>query len=86
MCSSDLNLFLDAGYYAGNYFNTQNEAGAMAEKWGLERFLCSAGFQLEMCFFDFIDLGFQLSYLINGANLRTPEDKLIAGATFFLDF
>ncbi len=81
-----LNLFLDMGYYAGNYLNTKNDAGAMAEKWGLDRFLCSAGFQLEMCFFDFIDLGFQLSYLINGANLRTPYDRFIAGATFFLDF
>lgn len=81
-----LNLFFDIGYYAGNYFNTKNEAGAMAEAWGLERVLCSAGFQLEMCFFDFIDLGFQLSYLINGVNLRTPGERFIAGATFFLDF
>ena len=81
-----LNLFFDVGYYAGNYFNTKNEAGAMAEAWGLERVLCSTGFQLEMCFFDFIDLGFQLSYLINGVNLRTPDEKFIAGATFFLDF
>ncbi len=87
-----LNLFFDMGWHAGNYFNTGHNgvdaasASAMAEKYGLERFLCSTGFQLEMCFFDFIDLGFQLAYLINGANPRNPDSSFITGATFFLDF
>ncbi|MBP5162695.1 MAG: hypothetical protein ILP16_06940 [Spirochaetales bacterium] len=87
-----LNLFFDMGWHAGNYFNTGHngvaaaEAGAMAEKYDLKRFLCSTGFQLEMCIYDFIDLGFQLSYLISGDNMKTPGEKFITGATFFLDF
>ena len=81
-----LNLFLDMGWHAGNYFNSTNDAATMAEKYDLKRFLCSAGFQLELCIFDFIDLGFQLSYLISGDNMRTPGEKFITGATFFLDF
>ena len=87
-----LNIFLDLGYHAGNYLNTgvngvpAASAAAMAEKYGLQQFLCTTGFQLEMCFFDFIDLGFQLSYLINGENLKNPQNKFITGATFFLDF
>ena len=87
-----LNIFLDFGYHAGNYLNTgyngvaAASAKAMAEKYGLQQFLCTTGFQLEMCFFDFIDLGFQLAYLINGENLKNPQHKFITGATFFLDF
>ena len=81
-----LNIFFDMGWHAGNYFNSENSAADMAEQYDLKRFLCSAGFQLEMCIFDFIDLGFQLSYLISGDNMRTPGEKFITGATFFLDF
>ena len=81
-----LNLFFDIGYYAGDYFNTELSAKEMAEKYELKRVLCSAGAQLEISFFDFIDLGFQISYLINGYNLRNPEQRWITGATFFLDF
>ncbi len=81
-----LNLFFDVGYYAGDYFNTEISAKEMADKLGLERVLCSAGAQLELSFFDFIDLGFQVAYLINGYNMRNPEQYWITGATFFLDF
>ena len=77
-----LNLFLDMGWCAGNYLNSK----VSASEGGLERFLCSTGLQIEMCFFDFIDLGFQVAYLINGTNLRTPDNNWILGATFFLDF
>lgn len=81
-----LNVFFDVGYYAGDYFNTKISAKSQAEELGLERVLCSVGAQLEMSFFDFIDLGFQVSYLINGDNLRRPGERIITGATFFLDF
>lgn len=81
-----LNLFFDMGYYAGEYFNTNINSKNMAQKYDIKTFLCSAGFQLEMCFFDFIDLGFQMAYLINGENMRNPGKRWIAGATFFLDF
>lgn len=81
-----LNLFFDVGYYAGNYFNTKLSAKSQAKDFGLERVLCSVGAQLEVSFFDFIDLGFQVSRLVNGSNLRNPEQNIITGATFFLDF
>ncbi|MBQ7645344.1 MAG: hypothetical protein IJS84_10010 [Spirochaetales bacterium] len=81
-----LNLFFDMGYHAGNYFNTDYSAKSMADELGLKQFLCSTGIQLEMCFFDFIDLGFQVSYLITGDNMRKPGERFITGATFFLDF
>ncbi len=81
-----LNAFFDVGYYAGDYFNTELSAKSQAEDFGLERVLCSVGIQLEISFFDFIDLGFQVSRLINGSNLRNPEQRVITGATFFLDF
>lgn len=81
-----LNLFFDMGYHGGDYFNTDLSAKAMAEAKDLKRFLCSTGVQLEMCFFDFIDLGFEISYLISGDNMRNPGSRFITGATFFLDF
>ena len=81
-----LNIFFDMGYHAGNYFNTDLSASSMAGELGLKQFLCSTGVQLEMCFFDFIDLGFQISYLISGDNMRKPGQRFITGATFFLDF
>lgn len=80
------NLFFDMGYYAGDYLNTEISASSMAEKYGLERFLCSTGVQLEMSFFDMFDLGLQVAYLVNGSNLRDPGSRVITGATFFLDF
>ena len=81
-----LNLFLDLGWYAGNYLNSDRKASDMAEQYQLKRLLCSAGAQLELCIMDFIDLGFQISYLISGDNMRTPGERFITGATFFLDF
>lgn len=80
------NLFFDMGYYAGEYLNTEISASSMAEKYGLERFLCSTGVQLEMSFFDMFDLGLQVAYLVKGSNLRDPGSLVITGATFFLDF
>ena len=78
-----LNLYFDVGYHMGDYFNTgKNGVAAVSDS----NLLCSTGFQLEMCFFDFIDLGFQFSYLIKGTNLRQPDNRFITGATFFLDF
>jgi len=81
-----LNIFFDVGWHAGNYLNSENKASDMAEKYQLKRLLCSAGVQLELCVMDFMDLGFQVSYLISGDNMRTPGERFITGATFFLDF
>ncbi len=81
-----LNLFFDMGFHSGSYFNTKISASSMAEKYGLKQFLCSTGAQLEVSFFDFIDLGIQVAYLISGRNMRDPKSNVIIGATFFLDF
>ena len=81
-----LNLFLDLGWYAGNYLNSDKSAADMAQEYQLKRLLCSVGAQLELCVMDFIDLGLQVSYLVSGDNMRTPGERFIIGATFFLDF
>lgn len=73
-----LNLFADCGYHWGRYFNSEEKG---------EHFLASAGAQLEMSFFDFIDLGVQVAYTLTPTkNAVTPWTNLIIGATFFLDF
>ena len=81
-----LNIFFDVGWHAGNYLNSDKKASDMAEKYQLKQLLCSAGVQLELCVMDFMDLGFQVAYLISGDNMRTPGQRFITGATFFLDF
>ena len=78
-----LNIFVDAGYGWGNYMNTGHGS---VEAVKADNFLASVGAQLEMDFFDMIDLGIQVSYLIKGTNLRIPSTNLQIGATFFLDF
>ena len=80
-------MFFDAGWYAGNYLNTGNDrVGAVGADYpGMERLLLSTGVQVEVCFFDFIDLGIQLAFPLKGVNIRYPENKLIFGVTFFLD-
>ena len=78
-----LNIFFDAGYGWGNYFNTGHGSVAAVSA---NNFLVSTGAQLEMDFFDMIDLGIQAAYLIKGTNLRKPSRNLQISATFFLDF
>ena len=78
-----MNIFLDIGYGGGNYFNTgYNEVKAVKA----DNFLASTGVQLEFDFFDMIDLGLEVAYLLNGTNIRNPSSKVQMGATFFLDF
>jgi len=72
-----VNFFYDIGYHSGEYFNSTIDGS----DW-----LSSTGAQFTVSFFDFIDLGLQLSYLIEGQNTCQPNNRLIKGATFFLDF
>lgn len=73
-----VNLFFDAGYGMGKYFNTSIDAS---------NFLMSTGIQLTVCFFDFIDLGYQIAYLFDGSNYQAGQDAKVVGSfTFFLDF
>ena len=78
-----LNVFVDMGYGWGNYMNTGHGS---VEAVKADNFLASVGAQLEMDFFDMIDLGIQVAYLIKGTNLRKPATNIQIGATFFLDF
>jgi len=72
-----VNLFFDAGYGCGKYFNSTFTGS---------NFLSSVGVQATLCFFDFIDLGIQYAYLFTGQNFVHYGDSLVFGATFFLDF
>lgn len=73
-----INLFFDMGYACGRYFNTDEIGG---------QFLSSTGAQFTLSIFDFIDLGYQLAYLIgDGRNFAKGDTPLVGSFTFFLDF
>ena len=71
------NLFFDVGYGCGKYFNTQYDGS---------NFLMSTGVQVTVSFFDFIDLGYQVSYLFSGNKFTDGEKRVVGNFTFFLDF
>ena len=52
-----LNLFFDMGYGAGHFYNSEFRQN---------KFIASTGAQISFTIFDFIDLGYQLAYLIGG--------------------
>lgn len=72
-----VNLFFDMGYGWGKVFNTVREE---------KNFLSSTGIQVEMSFFDFIDLGYQVTYLLVDKDKYTQPGKITTNFTFFLDF
>lgn len=71
-----INLFFDMGYSGGKLFNTDLVQSD---------FLCSTGAQFTISAFDFIDLGYQLAYIISGESYQNAS-KLVGSFTFFLDF
>ncbi len=74
-----INLFFDMGYGWGDYTNSNITSGK-------GNFLASTGIQATVSLFDFIDLGYQISYLICGKNAVSPNEKVVGSFTFFLDF
>ncbi len=72
-----INLFIDCGYGWGRVFNTTREE---------QNFLASVGAQAEVSFFDFIDLGFQVNYLLVDKEKYTQPGRFTYNFTFFLDF
>ncbi|MCI7606375.1 MAG: hypothetical protein MSS69_06410 [Spirochaetales bacterium] len=72
-----INLFVDCGYGWGRVLNTDR-----VEK----NFLASVGVQVEMSFFDFIDLGYEINYLLVDKEKYTQPGKITTNFTFFLDF
>ena len=72
-----LNLFFDIGYGAGRLYNSD----VSKNLW-----IASTGAQISLCVFDFIDLGFQVAYLINGHNYAKGDAPVSTGFFFFLDF
>ncbi|MGN1163640.1 MAG: hypothetical protein ACI4S4_02410 [Candidatus Ornithospirochaeta sp.] len=72
-----INLFVDCGYGWGNVLNTVRSES---------NFLASTGVQIEFSFFDFIDLGYQINYLLVDKEKYTQPGKITTNFTFFLDF
>jgi len=75
------NFFLDAGFAAGDYLNS--DVSISAE----DCFLMSTGLQATVDIGDMIDLGYQIAYLISGENLsKDVGSSLVGSITFFLMF
>ena len=74
-----INFFLDMGYGCGEYFNMPSGQKG-------NNFLASTGVQLTMSFFDFIDLGYQMSCIFTGEKYSDPGKGFVTSFTFFLDF
>ncbi len=73
-----INLFYDVGFGSGHYYNST---------YSDINYLSSCGIQVTVSFFDFIDLGYQIAYLIKGDKYSEGPDKNVVGSfTFFLDF
>ncbi len=72
-----VNLFFDLGYGCGKQYNTDLYAN---------NHLASAGAQFTVTFFDFIDLGYQVAYLLVGKKYTIGDNRLSTSVTFFLDF
>ena len=72
-----INFFVDCGYGWGRVLNTNRVEN---------NFLASVGVQVEMSFFDFIDLGYQVNYLLVDKMKYTQPGKITTNFTFFLDF
>ena len=73
-----LNLFFDMGYALGDYYNTDISPDG--------DFLASTGAQISLTIFDFIDIGYQVAYLINGRNYAKGDTPFTHNFIFFLDF
>ena len=73
-------LFLDCGYGWGRIINTEFDPDNF--------FLASTGVLMEMSFFDFIDLGFEVNYILSDGTKKytQPEGRVTTNFTFFLDF
>lgn len=72
-----INLFFDCGYGWGRVLNTNRVENNL---------LASIGVQVEMSIFDFIDLGYEINYLLVDKEKYTQPGKLTTNFTFFLDF
>ena len=72
-----LNLFFDMGYGAGHFYNSEFRQN---------KFIASTGAQISFTIFDFIDLGYQVAYLINGENYAKGPSPFTSSFLFFLDF
>ena len=72
-----LNLFFDMGYGAGHFYNTEISQS---------QFLASTGAQISLTIFDFIDIGYQVAYLMNGRNYAKGDTPFTHNFIFFLDF
>ena len=71
-----MNFFIDVGYGLGNYFNSSVPSGGVL--------LASTGIQLAVAIFDYLDLGYQLAYLITGHNYENYNGTIVGSVTLHL--
>ena len=74
-------LFFDVGYGLGNHVNTSSVNASVSNQ-----LLMSLGGQIELSFFDFVDIGFQVSYLLKGENLLKEGKKVTTAFFLTLDY
>ena len=71
-----LNLFFDAGYFAGTYFNTDYSVPG--------EFICSTGFEIALNIIDFAQVGYLFGFPLVGTNLQ--EQSMQTGIIFQYKF
>jgi len=64
-----LHLFFDAGYFSGSYSGDVSAAGVHDEN----GWLLSAGFTAALSIFDFANVGYRGSYMLQGKNVRDKD-------------
>jgi len=67
--------FFDAGFYAGNYYNTQYPGSG---------FICSTGFQVALNLFDFAQVGYSFEFPLVGTNMQ--EAAMLSGLMLMYKF
>ena len=71
-------VFFDMGYGAGRYFNSDWSPSG--------DFIASVGASISITLIDALDLGYQISYLIDGYNYENGPGRFVGEFFFFLDF
>jgi hypothetical protein len=61
-------VFLDSGFFAGKYFNTEYEGSG---------FVCSTGFEIALNIVDFAQIGYRFGFPLTSSNMA--ESSMSSG-------